>query len=145
MNAILSSGVRRKGTWSSTGEGELEAKLFYTPNCAEMSSSMSLGMIVAPKRHWRGPLLGELRMSLVWTSNPAVSRIEEEVTSLSAFYYCICTFLCHCHSSNLSLCHLPPFMLSCVAVSLGHGTCQNFTLMHQSISAPKYQSNCRED
>ena len=32
--------------------------------------------------------------------------------SLSVFSYCICIFLCHCHSFNPSLCCLSPFLLS---------------------------------
>ena len=38
--------------------------------------------------------------------------------SLLVFDYCICAFLCCCHSSSLSLCHLSLFLLSYVAVSL---------------------------
>ena len=36
---------------------------------------------------------------------------------LLVFYYCICTFLCRCHSFNPSLCHLLPFLLHYVTVS----------------------------
>ena len=37
---------------------------------------------------------------------------------LSVFYYSgICFFLCRCHSFNLSLCYLSPFLLSYVTVS----------------------------
>ena len=42
--------------------------------------------------------------------------IEEEDMSLAVFYYCICAFLCHCRSFNLSLCLLSP-LLSYVAVT----------------------------
>ena len=43
--------------------------------------------------------------------------IEEEAMSLLVFYYCICAFLCYCHSFNPSLCCLSQFLLSYVAVS----------------------------
>ena len=36
---------------------------------------------------------------------------------LLVFYYFICAFLCCCHSFNLSLCRLSPFLLSYVNVS----------------------------
>ena len=36
--------------------------------------------------------------------------IEEENMSLSVLYYCICAFLCHCRSFNLSLCLLSPLL-----------------------------------
>ena len=62
-------------------------------------------------------LLGGLRMSPVWISKPFVSRIEEEATSLSVFYYCICACIRRCRSFNPSLCRLSPFHLSYVAVS----------------------------
>ena len=37
--------------------------------------------------------------------------------SLSVFYYCICACLRRCRTFNPSLCRLPPFHLSYVAVS----------------------------
>ena len=46
-----------------------------------------------------------------------ILHIEEEAMLLLVFYYFICAFLCHCRSFNLSLCHLTPFLLSCIAVS----------------------------
>ena len=63
----------------------------------------------------RGPIMapGRSRTSLVWISKPVVSRIEEKAISLSAFFYCICAFLCRCHSFNQSLCRLSPFPFQC--------------------------------
>ena len=46
-----------------------------------------------------------------------VLHIEEEGMLLLVFYYFICAFLCRCRSFNLSLCHLTPFLLSCITVS----------------------------
>ena len=40
-----------------------------------------------------------------------------EDMSLSVFYHCICAFLCHSHSFNLSVCHIMPVLLSYVTVS----------------------------
>ena len=48
--------------------------------------------------------------------------------SLSVFYYCICIFLCHCHSFNPPLCRLSPFLLSLRSLFHGHVACQNVTL-----------------
>ena len=47
--------------------------------------------------------------------------------SLSVFYYCICIFLCHCHSFNPPLCRLSPFLLSLRSLFHGHVACQNVT------------------
>ena len=46
-----------------------------------------------------------------------VLHIEGEAMLLLVFYYFICAFLCHCRSFNPSLCHLTPFLLSCITVS----------------------------
>ena len=46
-----------------------------------------------------------------------VLHIEEEAMLLLVFYYFICAFLCRCRGFNLSLCHLTPFLLSCITVS----------------------------
>ena len=73
-------------------------------------------------------LLGELHISSVWISKPVISCIEEEAISLSVFYYCICTFLCHCRSFNPSLCRLLPFLLSLMSLFQGHVARQNFIL-----------------
>ena len=61
-------------------------------------------------------------MSLVWISKPVIFHIEEEVMSLSVFYYCICTFLC-CYRSFV-------WCLLCCPISLfqGHVASRNFTL-----------------
>ena len=48
--------------------------------------------------------------------------------SLLVFYYCICIFLCHCHSFNPPLGHLSSFLLSLRSLFQGHVACRNFTL-----------------
>ena len=51
-----------------------------------------------------------------------------KVMSVSVLYYCLYAFLFHCHSFNLSLFHLSPFLLSYVAVSRSC-RCQYFTIV----------------
>ena len=74
-------------------------------------SFVSIFLLLSFESGWEPPLndnpvMGsEVCMSLVWISKAAISHIEEsEVMLLSVFYYCICDFLCHCHSFNPSPC-----------------------------------------
>ena len=58
-------------------------------------------------------------MTLVWISKPVVSRIDAVLRRKPChcrYLLCICAFLCHCRSFNLSLCLLSP-LLSYVAVT----------------------------
>ena len=79
----------------------------------------SIFLLLSFESGWESPLYdnpvmgSEVCMSLVWISKAAISHIEEsEVMLLSVFYYCICDFLCHCHSFNPSPCCCNHFTVS---------------------------------
>ena len=104
--------------------------------CIRKGSSMDFGwLFISNKYSYQffavvsETLLWGLLMSLVWILKPVIWHIEEEGMSLWVFYYCIWSFLCCCHSFNLTfvsfvtisavLCHCSKTM---------YGACQNFTL-----------------